>query len=64
MVQLERLLHMESLLHHDRVVALELMPIAGNIANAVHRVVRILEGMEHGQRAVGRLSRAGCMFRT
>jgi len=54
---------MESLLHHGRVVALELMPIAGNIARAIHRVVRILEGMEHGQRAIEWLSRACCMFR-
>jgi len=55
---------MEGLLHHDGVVAVELMPIVGNIPKAIHRVVRVLEGMEHGQRAVGRLSRAGCVFRT
>jgi len=55
---------MESLLHHDRVVALELMPIAGNIAKAIHRVVRILKGMEHGQRAIGWLSRVGCVFKS
>ena len=54
---------MESLLHHDRVVALELMPIVGIVAKAIHRVVRILKGMEHGQRAIGWLSRACCMFR-
>ena len=54
---------MENLLHHDGVVAPELMTIIGNIAEAIHRVVRVLEGMEHGQRAVGQLSRAGCVFR-
>ena len=54
---------MESLLHHDRVVALELMPIIGNIAKAIYRVVRVPEGMEHGQRAIGWLSRASCVFR-
>ena len=43
---------MESLLHYNRVVALELMPIIGNIAKAIHRVVRVPEGMEHGQRAI------------
>jgi hypothetical protein len=55
---------MECLLHHDRVVALELMPIIGNIAKAIHRVVRVLEGMEHRQRAIGWLSCSSCMFGT
>ena len=54
---------MESLLHHHRVVALELMPIVGNIAKPIHRVIGVPEGMEHGQRAIGRLSRASCVFR-
>ena len=55
---------MESLLHRDRVVAFEPMPIDRNIAKAIDRVVRFPEGMEHGQRAVGRLSRAGYVLRT
>ena len=56
---------MEALLRHDRVFvfAPELMPIVGNIAKAIQRVVMVPEGMEHGQRAVGRLSCAGCVFR-
>jgi hypothetical protein len=41
----------------------ELVPIVGNIAKAIHGVVMVPEGMEHGQRAVGRLSCAGCVFR-
>ena len=54
---------MESLLHHHRVVTLELMPIVGNIAKPIHRVIGVPEGMEHGQRAIGRLSRASSVFR-
>jgi len=54
---------METLLRSDRVVALELMPIIGNITKAIYRVVRVPEGMEHGQRAIGWLSRASCVFR-
>ena len=51
---------MERLLHHNRIVAFELMPIVGNVAKAIHRVVRILGGVEHGQRAIRWLTRAGC----
>ena len=54
---------MESLLHHDRLVAHEVMPIIRNIAKAIHRIFRVPEGMEHGQHATGRLSHAGCVFR-
>jgi hypothetical protein len=54
---------MECLLHHDRVIALELMSIVGNIAKANDRVVRIPEGMEHGRRAIGWLSCVECVLR-
>ena len=54
---------MECLLHHDRVIALELMSIVRNIAKANHRVVRIPEGMEHGRCAIGWLSCVDCVLR-
>jgi hypothetical protein len=43
---------MECLLHYNRVVAFEQMPIVGNITEAIHRIIRVAGGMEHGQRAV------------
>jgi hypothetical protein len=34
------------------------MPIIGNVAEAIHSVIDIPRGMEHGQRAIRWLSRA------
>ena len=49
-------LHVECLLHHNRIIAFEQMPIIGDVAEAVHNFVGVLGGMEHGQRAIRRLS--------
>ena len=57
MVEKEGALHMECLLHHNRVVAFEQMPIVRDIAKAIHRVFRVSGGMEHRQLAVRWLSR-------
>lgn len=47
-----RALHVERLLHHNRVIASEQMPIIGNIAKAIYRIVGVPGRMEHGQRAI------------
>ncbi len=49
---------MERLLHHNRVVTFEQMSIIRNVAKAIHSITGILGWMEHGQRAMGGLSRA------
>ena len=41
-------LHVECLLRHNRIIAFEQMPIIGDVAKAIHNIVGVPGGMEHG----------------
>ena len=52
---------MECLLHYNRIVAFEDMPIVGNIAKSIHWFIGVPGWMEHGQYAIRWLPLgAGC----
>jgi hypothetical protein len=45
-------LHVECLLHHNRIITIEQMPIIRDIAKAIHRAIRVSGGMEQRQCAI------------